>query len=66
MDEEVALMNKLDMLRNRHQELDDTIDNLSGVDYMDELQVRRLKKEKLALREQIFQIEQVVYPDIIA
>ena len=66
MDEELTLIKKLDTLRSKHRELDDTIDNLNNDDLSDELHLRRLKKEKLFIREKIFQLEQVIYPDIIA
>ena len=64
--EEIVLTRRLENLRNKHQLLDDTIDQLNLDDYSDELQLRRLKKEKLAIREQIVRLEEVIYPDIIA
>jgi hypothetical protein len=42
------------------------IDRLSKEDYTDELRIRRLKKEKLALRDKILQIEDELYPDSVA
>lgn len=61
MNEELMLEKKLDFLRRKKQELENI---LSGV--IDDFTAMRLKKEKLALRDQIFQIEKLVYPDVIA
>lgn len=61
MNEELMLEKRLDYLRGKHHELDEMI---NGV--VDEFTRMRLKKEKLAMRDQIMQIEKVVYPDVIA
>lgn len=66
--DELAMQRKLDVLRDRHRELDRAIEELGTRQHamQDEFTVRRLKKEKLALRDQILRLEEVVYPDIIA
>lgn len=65
-EQELALRNKLEALRERHRNLDDAIDKLSSNQQIDELQLRRLKKDKLQLRDQIAMLEDMMYPDIIA
>lgn len=66
VEDDVALLKRLDGLRVRHQELDDMIDQLDTSPTANEFELRRLKKEKLAVRDQIARIEDVLYPDIIA
>lgn len=67
MDEqEIALRNKLETLREKHRNLDDAIAKLSQNSHIDQLQLRRLKKDKLQLRDQISMLEDMLYPDIIA
>lgn len=56
---------RLEMLRLEHRDLDAAIDALSGTG-ADQLQVARLKKRKLLLKDQISQIEDYLIPDIIA
>lgn len=57
---------KLESLRLEHRDLDDAIDNLSGTSGFDQLRLSRLKKRKLALKDQIIQLESDLLPDIIA
>lgn len=63
MDEELILIKRLDSLREKHREMDEKIRHL---DISEPLTVMRLKKEKLAIRDEIMRIERIVYPDIIA
>lgn len=53
-------------LREEHRDLDDAIEALSGVMAGDRLQLQRLKKRKLALRDRITFLEDQLTPDIIA
>jgi len=62
----VSLEKKLFNLREKHRALDQTIDQLGESQFSDQLQLMRLKKEKLALRDMIAAIEEELYPDIIA
>lgn len=62
-DELVALLNAL---KQRHRDLDIAIDSLERTGTSDQLQLRRLKKEKLALKDRISRIEDQILPDIIA
>ncbi len=53
-------------LRSEHRDLDDVIGRLSSQNEADQLQLQRLKKRKLRLRDQISQLESQLLPDIIA
>lgn len=66
MDEEDELREKLAELKTEHQDLDDIIDRLSQTQPVDFLQVQRLKKRKLALKDAIQKLESNLLPDIIA
>jgi hypothetical protein len=61
-----ALRRKLDELRLEHRDLDDVIDHLVQSDYPDQLQLKRLKKRKLRLKDQIQQVESRLIPDLDA
>lgn len=64
--EEITLTKRLDGLRNKHQEIDDEIDDLMRQSYYDQLYVARRKKERAQLRTLMAEIESQLYPDIIA
>lgn len=57
---------RLSDLRIEHRDLDDVIARLAEEAPFDQLQLRRLKKRKLALKDQITQLEIAMLPDIIA
>ena len=63
---EEELKKRLEMLRIDHRDLDAAIDALSANGGTDQLQIARLKKRKLRLRDQIFLLEDYLIPDIIA
>ena len=63
---EDEMRKRLEALRLDHRDLDAAIDALSGTGVTDQLQVARLKKRKLRLKDQIAQIEDYLIPDIIA
>jgi hypothetical protein len=63
--DEAALRAELDRLREEHRDFDAAIAALGSVGG-DLLQVQRLKKRKLALRDRITFIEDQLFPDIIA
>ena len=66
MDETDVLRVRLEVLRRQHRDLDEAIAALEGRGPSDMLTVRRLKKQKLALKDRIAQIEDRLLPDIIA
>jgi hypothetical protein len=57
---------RLDVLRIEHRDLDDAIAALSLASTPDQLQMARLKKRKLRLRDEIVSLEDMLIPDIIA
>lgn len=63
---EEALRRELDRLRLEHRDLDEVIERIEGGSPFDQLQMRRLKKRKLALKDRIAHIEDMLLPDIIA
>lgn len=66
METEDVLRLKLGVLRREHRDLDEAIEALVAKGTADALTVRRLKKQKLSLKDQIALIEDRLTPDIIA
>ncbi|HXK54658.1 MAG TPA: DUF465 domain-containing protein [Hyphomicrobiales bacterium] len=66
VEKETELKSELARLKEEHRDLDDAIDALENAASRDFLQIRRLKKKKLVLKDQISQIEDRLLPDIIA
>jgi hypothetical protein len=65
-EEERALRDQLARLQQEHRDLDAAISALQHAPGSDMLQVQRLKKRKLSLRDRISHIEDQLTPDIIA
>ncbi len=63
---EQELVKKLELLKSEHRDLDAAIMALTEAGSTDQLQIARLKKRKLRLRDQIAIIEDTLLPDIIA
>ena len=63
---EEELKKRLEMLRIEHRDLDAAIDALTSAGGTDQLQIARLKKRKLRLKDQIALLEDYLIPDIIA
>ena len=61
-----ALKAKLAALKTEHRDLDDVIAGIAERRPFDQLQLQRLKKRKLLLKDQISKIESELLPDIIA
>jgi hypothetical protein len=61
-----TLKERLAHLKAEHRDLDDAILALSQRTVPDMIQLQRLKKKKLALRDEIISIESKLLPDIIA
>jgi hypothetical protein len=65
-EKDLELKSELARLKEEHRDLDAAIDALESAPASDFLQIRRLKKKKLVLKDQISQIEDQLLPDIIA
>ena len=63
---EEVLRIKLEELKREHRDLDEAIRALEERTVRDPLTVRRLKKQKLALKDRIAMLEDRLFPDIIA
>jgi len=67
MDDDVeALRAKLEALKIEHRDLDEVIGRVAEHAPFDQLRLRRLKKRKLLLKDQISKLESELLPDIIA
>lgn len=64
--EEAELHSRLEALTHEHRDLDSAIEALRGVAGHDQIQLARLKKRKLKLRDDIAWIHDQLVPDIIA
>lgn len=56
----------LEELKQEHRDLDDAIEALRTRAVADQLQIARLKKKKLVLKDRIIRLEDQLIPDIIA
>jgi len=66
MNEQESLKERLAHLKAEHRDLDDAIVALSQRGVPDMVQIQRLKKRKLSLRDEIAKIDSKLLPDIIA
>ena len=60
------LLRELEDLRLEHRDLDDVIHRLQLTGGLEQLQLQRLKKRKLRLKDEIARIEDQLIPDILA
>ena len=65
-DERGAFQAEVDRLREEHRDLDAALQALLDLGRVDQLQVQRFKKRKLALRDRLAYLEDQMTPDIIA
>lgn len=65
-EERAVLSSQLERLREEHRDLDAAIEALREAGQADQLQLQRLKKRKLQLRDRLTQLEDALTPDIIA
>ncbi|WP_425407603.1 YdcH family protein [Hwanghaeella sp.] len=63
---EEQILHRMEELRLEHRDLDDVIARLSEEAPFDQLQVQRLKKRKLLLKDEMARLEAMLIPDIIA
>ena len=66
LDHEEVLRVKLEVLRREHRDLDEAIAAMNERGTADQLTLKRLKKRKLMLKDEIARISDEVTPDIIA
>ena len=64
--DEVEIRSRLQRLGEEHRDLDAAIAALTAAIGSDMVQIARLKKRKLRLRDEIAQLEDMLIPDIIA
>ncbi len=64
--EKMQIQERLQVLEVEHHDLDDVIDRLAIDPSLDRLQLQRLKKRKLLLKDQIAKLRTRLIPDIIA
>ena len=57
---------QLEELRSEHRDLDEAIRAMAETSPFNQIQIQRLKKRKLALKDQIIRLESKLLPDIIA
>lgn len=66
-DEELrSIRARITLLELEHGDLNDIIDRLGQDPMQDQLQLRRLKKRKLVIKDQIIRLQAQIIPDIIA
>ena len=65
-EEKAQIKERLHALEVEHHDLDDVINRLSADPRQDQLQLQRLKKRKLVLKDQIQKLRARLIPDIIA
>lgn len=66
MDSEEVLRVRLGVMRREHRDLDEAIQALEEKGLSDQLTLRRLKKQKLVLKDRIAKVADRLTPDIIA
>lgn len=64
--DEDDILEKIQQLRVQHRDLDDAISALLDSGTTDMIQIGRLKKQKLLLKDKIAKLEDELLPDIIA
>lgn len=66
MEDQESLQQQLNVMRVEHRDLDDAIRRLEEGPFVDQLQLRRLKKRKLQLKDYIDRLESKLIPDLDA
>jgi hypothetical protein len=64
--QEPEVRKRLAELRLEHRDLDDAIHRLTEAAYVDQMQLRRMKKRKLQLKDVIARLESMLIPDLDA
>jgi hypothetical protein len=63
---QAAIQARIAELRQRHRDLDSTIGEMQEAAYVDQLRLRRLKKQKLQLKDELGKLESLLIPDLDA
>ena len=66
MEDQETLKHRLAELETEHRDLDDVIDQIINGGSFDQIQVQRLKKRKLMLKDEILRLRSTLIPDSIA
>jgi hypothetical protein len=66
MDDKKRLMQQLQRLRAEHRQMDEKLSQLMHETIVDHMALQTIKKQKLGLKDQIVQLENFLFPDIIA
>ena len=66
IEDQQILKARLYVLESEHRDLDDVIERLSEDKPFDQLQLQRLKKRKLVLKDEMALVRSRILPDIIA
>lgn len=66
MPERDQILSQLHELENEHRDLDDIIIRLAGESYVNQIQLRRLKKRKLQLKDRIERLKSSLIPNLNA
>jgi hypothetical protein len=61
-----AMVERLERLRGEHEVLDQRIDEMNSEGIYNDVQILRLKKQKLAIRDQMGRLENDLVPNLIA
>ncbi|RDD61769.1 YdcH family protein [Ferruginivarius sediminum] len=65
-EEKEEIRRRLELMKSEHRDLDDVIARISDAAPYDQLQMKRLKKRKLVLKDTIEHLQSKLVPDIIA
>lgn len=61
-----AIQQRLEQVRQEHRDLDDAIERMGEGPYINELQLKRMKRRKLLLKDLISKLENMLIPDLNA
>ena len=66
MEDQETLNNRLAQLESEHRDLDDVIEQIVNGGSFDQIQIQRLKKRKLMLKDEILRLRSMLIPNTIA
>ena len=66
MEDQETIIHRLAELETKHRDLDDVIDQITFGGSFDQIQVQRLKKRKLILKDEILRLRSMLIPNTIA